>query len=150
MFGTNVLRFMRRGKWKYIHKVRPELYDLGADPYMVFKLKAWIMVKEDGAWFGETVQGFFGWAFISFCIICAFRLLTRNSRNTPLSRYDRHHALVPVLIYAGLMASQIATGYPVETRTIAVFAMGLPLLCAIAGWHNWEVLRPGQETDNVR
>ena len=25
MFGTNVLRFMRRGKWKYIHKVNPEM-----------------------------------------------------------------------------------------------------------------------------
>jgi len=32
MFGTNVLRFMRRGKWKYIHKVNPELFDLSEDP----------------------------------------------------------------------------------------------------------------------
>jgi tetratricopeptide (TPR) repeat protein len=32
MFGTNVLRFLRRGKWKYVHKVNPELFDLSADP----------------------------------------------------------------------------------------------------------------------
>lgn len=31
-------------------------YDLGADPYMVFVLKAWIMTKTDGGWFGETLQ----------------------------------------------------------------------------------------------
>jgi len=31
MFGDNVLRFMRRGDWKYIHKVRGELFDLSSD-----------------------------------------------------------------------------------------------------------------------
>jgi uncharacterized membrane protein len=49
-------------------------YDLGADPYMVFVLKAWIMTKQDGAWFGETVQGFVGWTVVGFCIVMAFRL----------------------------------------------------------------------------
>jgi len=32
IFGTSVLRFVRKGKWKYIHKVEPELFDLTADP----------------------------------------------------------------------------------------------------------------------
>jgi len=32
MFGSSTLRFLRRGNWKYIHKVEPELYDLRADP----------------------------------------------------------------------------------------------------------------------
>ncbi len=27
-FGTSVLRFVREGRWKYIHKVGPELYDV--------------------------------------------------------------------------------------------------------------------------
>jgi arylsulfatase A-like enzyme/Flp pilus assembly protein TadD len=31
-FRTSVLRFLRQGRWKYIHKVRPELYDVRADP----------------------------------------------------------------------------------------------------------------------
>ena len=31
-FGTGVLRFVRVGRWKYIHKTNPELYDLRADP----------------------------------------------------------------------------------------------------------------------
>ncbi len=31
-FGMSPLRFIRRGSWKYIHKVNPELYDVSADP----------------------------------------------------------------------------------------------------------------------
>ena len=31
MFGDNVLRFLRRGDWKYIHKVRGELFDVSSD-----------------------------------------------------------------------------------------------------------------------
>jgi arylsulfatase A-like enzyme len=32
VFGAPILRFLREGRWKYIHKVEPELYDLDADP----------------------------------------------------------------------------------------------------------------------
>ena len=32
LFGDPVLRFLREGRWKYIHKPRPELYDVVADP----------------------------------------------------------------------------------------------------------------------
>jgi tetratricopeptide (TPR) repeat protein len=32
LFGTSVLRFVREGPWKYIHKVEPELFDLEHDP----------------------------------------------------------------------------------------------------------------------
>ena len=32
VFQATPLRFVREGDWKYIHKVNPELYDLGADP----------------------------------------------------------------------------------------------------------------------
>lgn len=31
-FGLPTLRFVREGRWKYIHKVGPELYDVVADP----------------------------------------------------------------------------------------------------------------------
>ncbi|MFT5444824.1 MAG: arylsulfatase A-like enzyme, partial [Myxococcota bacterium] len=31
-FKMSPLRFVREGKWKYIHKVNPELYDMSADP----------------------------------------------------------------------------------------------------------------------
>jgi arylsulfatase A-like enzyme len=32
VFGASVLRFVRKGQWKYIHKVEPELFDLADDP----------------------------------------------------------------------------------------------------------------------
>lgn len=113
-------------------------YDLGADPYMVYVLKAWIMVEKDGAWFGETVQGFVGWTVVGFCIILSFRLVVRKLPVLPASGFSRRHALLPVLMYAGLMAFQIVAGFPVEVRSIAVFAMGIPVLCALAGWRHWK------------
>jgi arylsulfatase A-like enzyme/Flp pilus assembly protein TadD len=31
-FGTSILRFIREGRWKYIHKVNPQLFDVLVDP----------------------------------------------------------------------------------------------------------------------
>lgn len=116
-------------------------YDLGADPYMVFKLRAWIMTKHDGDWFGETVQGFAGWMLVSFCILFVFRRATRarvrGASSPSAAPVASRHVLVPVLLYAGLMVYQVALGFPVETRTIALFAMGFPLLAAGCGLMRW-------------
>jgi putative membrane protein len=117
-------------------------YDLGADPYMVYTLKAWIMTKTDGWWFGETVQGFFGWMFVSFVIVFGFRLLQRRQPPRPLpeaQNIGKWDLTVPLIVYGGSMVFQMANGYPVETRSIAAFAMGIPLVCALAGWRHWEV-----------
>lgn len=32
VFGASMVRFLRDGRWKYIHKAKPELYDVVADP----------------------------------------------------------------------------------------------------------------------
>jgi len=112
-------------------------FDLGADPYFVFKLGAWIMVKKDGWWFGETLQGFVGWMLVSFVIVMTFRLWLRGRAPRPKVGFMRRHAALPLLLYGGLMAYQMVLGHPVETRTIAAFAMGIPLLCAVAGWRQW-------------
>jgi uncharacterized membrane protein len=117
-------------------------FDLGADPYLVFKLEAWVMVKKDGWWFGETIQGFFGWMFVSFVIIHAFRLWARRHPPQPAAPFLRRHAALPLLLYAGFMVFQMALGHPVETRTIAAFAMGIPLVCAVAGWRHWIMPQP--------
>jgi putative membrane protein len=112
-------------------------YDLGADPYMVFTLKAWIMTMKDGWWFGETLQGFFGWAFVSFVIVFAFRMTLRKRAPQPAQHIAKWHVLLPLLIYGASMAFQMAYGSPVETRTVAFFAMGIPLLCALCGLWRW-------------
>ena len=113
-------------------------YDLGADPYMVYTLKAWIMTETDGWWFGETVQGFAGWAFVSFVIVFGFRLTLRGRALQPALPVTRRHVLVPLAIYGGSMLFQMVEGSPVETRTIALFAMGIPLLTAACGFARWE------------
>jgi uncharacterized membrane protein len=112
-------------------------YDLGADPYMVFVLKAWIMTMKDGLWFGETLQGFFGWTFVSFFIVFCFRLTLRKRAPQPARHIAKWHVLLPMMIYGGSMVFQMCAGSPVETRTIAFFAMGIPLLCALCGWWRW-------------
>jgi uncharacterized membrane protein len=113
-------------------------YDLGADPYMVFVLKAWIMTKTDGWWFGETLQGFVGWALVSFVIVFSFRLTLRGRPLRPALAVARRDTLAPLVIYGGNMLFQIFLGHPVETRTIALFAMGIPLLAALCGWRRWQ------------
>ena len=116
-------------------------YDLGVDPYMVYVLKAWIMTEKDGWWFGETVQGFAGWMTVSFAILFAFRRLARV-RTAPEAAGavlpTMRHVFVPLGVYAGLMVFQVLLGYPVEARTIALFAMGFPLLAATIGVLRWQ------------
>lgn len=116
-------------------------YDLGADPYMVFVLKAWIMVKTDGWWFGETLQGFVGWALVSFIIVFSFRLTLREQRDNHAPTVAPRHMLAPLVIYGGNMVFQVLLGHPVETRTVALFAMGIPLLAAGCGWRRWQASR---------
>ncbi|KQW00290.1 carotenoid biosynthesis protein [Rhizobacter sp. Root1221] len=114
-------------------------FDLGADPYFVYKLKAWIMVEKNGWWFGETVQGFVGWMTVSFAIVFLFRATVRKLPPVPAARVSRRHALIPIGIYGGEMVFQVFFGYPVEVRSLAVFAMGIPVLCALAGWQHWRM-----------
>lgn len=116
-------------------------YDLGADPYMVFKLEAWIMTKTDGGWFGETLQGFAGWMFVSFVIVFLFRLSLRGQPPVAAAAVAPRDIAVPLAIYGGSLLFQAVLGVPVETRAIAVFAMGIPLLAALCGWSRWR--QPG-------
>jgi uncharacterized membrane protein len=112
-------------------------YDLGADPYMVFTLKAWIMTKTDGGWFGETLVGFAGWMTVAFVILLLFRLAVRAQPPRPALPALGRHTAVPLVIYGGSMLFQVCLGTPVETRVIALFTMGIPLLAALCGWARW-------------
>jgi putative membrane protein len=124
-------------------------YDLGVDPYMVYVLKAWIMEKTDGWWFGETLQGFVGWMTVSFAILFAFRRLARVRPAADAVPAQARHVVLPLAVYGGLMVYQMLLGYPVEARTIALFAMGFPLLAATVGLLRWKgvLVRPAMEAD---
>ncbi len=113
-------------------------FDLGADPYFVFVLKAWVMHKTDGGWFGETLQGFAGWMVVGLLIVAAFQALADPRRvPVPALRTVRHAALLPIGIYASGLVFQLCWGHPVEVRAIAFFAMGLPTLLALVAWWQW-------------
>lgn len=112
-------------------------FDLGADPYFVFVLKAWVMQKTDGGWFGETLQGFAGWMAVALTIQLAFQALAAPRRSPPPLDGRARAALAPILIYASGLVFQVMLGHPIEVRAIAFFAMGLPVLLAWAAWHQW-------------
>ena len=118
-------------------------FDLGADPYFVFVLKAWIMQKTDGGWFGETLQGFAGWMVVSFAIVLLFQTLFAPRPSAGTGPRPGVAALAPIAIYAAGMVFQMLFGHPIETRAVAFFAMGLPALVALAAW--WQWLHPESE-----
>ena len=122
-------------------------YDLGADPYMVHVLKAWIMAQTDGSWFGESLHGLARWMTVSFTMLFAFRRLGRARPAGAAGPARAGHVLVPLGVYAFLMAYQMLLGHPVETRTIALFAMGFPLLAATIGLLRWKgvLVRPAAD-----
>jgi len=112
-------------------------FDLGADPYFVFVLEAWIMEKKDGGWFGETLQGFVGWMIIGFAIVATFQWRARPVAPLLGDPVVHKAALVPLVIYGSGMVFQMIWGYPIEVRAIAFFAMGIPLFIATVAWFQW-------------
>lgn len=112
-------------------------FDLGADPYFVYQLKAWIMTEKDGDWFGETVRGFEGWMIVSFTIVMLFQAIARPTLRASPDAVGRRAAWVPIAIYAFMMLFQIAIVLPVALKVIAFFAMGTPLLVASVACVHW-------------
>lgn len=113
-------------------------FDLGADPYFVFVLEAWIMEKKDGGWFGETLQGFVGWMVVGFAIVCLFQWRAKPQAPEGTDPMVPRAALLPLLIYASGLVFQMIWGHPIEIRAIAFFAMGIPLFIAAVAWFQWQ------------
>lgn len=120
-------------------------FDLGADPYFVYVLHAWIMQRTDGGWFGETLKGFGGWMEVSFVIVLAAQVLVKPKLVASKSQRQRIAVLAPLGIYAACMVFQMYLGHPNETRVVAFFAMGIPLLVALAAWWSWQPKVPTQQ-----
>lgn len=112
-------------------------FDLGADPYFVYQLKAWVMLKKDGGWFGETLRGFEGWMIVSFTIVAVFQALARPRLAQVPAATAARAALVPVLVYAGMLVFQVLMVEPAALRVVALYAMGIPALAAGAAWSQW-------------
>ena len=111
-------------------------YDLAADPYMINAAHAWRM-EVGGSYFGETAQGFFGWVLTTFLICMTFRFLVRKVEVEPVATVTRLSAMLPVLGYLTFLVFFVVEGDPSETKSIAFFAMGIPVIAAVAGFQRW-------------
>ena len=128
----------RRALTAFMAAMLVTAFDLGADPYFVFVLKAWIMQKTDGGWFGETLQGFAGWMLISFLIVLASQFLLKVERPEKEAASVKWAAASLIGVYASGMLFQMTFGHPIETRAVALFAMGIPVLAAATAWWHWQ------------
>ena len=117
-------------------------FDLGADPYFVYVLQAWIMTMKDGGWFGETVKGFEGWMLVSFAIVATFLAVAKPRLQDAPPLTARRAALVPVAVYAAFIVFQVTQTQPVALRVVAFFAMGIPAVAAFAAWLQWSHRQP--------
>jgi putative membrane protein len=109
-------------------------YDLSLDPFMVTRIKAWVM-ENPGSYFGEQFRGFGGWMLTSFLISIVFRLTRR--RMPPSDEVSPIAVLYPLAAYGLWGAFFALAGEPPATRAIAVFAMGIPTLAAASGFVKW-------------
>jgi putative membrane protein len=116
-------------------------YDLAADPYMISVIKAWIMVRKDGWWFGETLVGFVGWFTVALSILMAFLFYSRRKKWSLPKGFGTAQALIPVAMYFCWMIFQVMYGYPVETRTVSAFVLGTPILIVILSVKHWKGFR---------
>ena len=111
-------------------------YDLSLDPFMVTRIKAWVMVNP-GNYFGEQFRGFAGWMLTSFLISVVFRL-TRRDVSRQAGAVSQLAAAYPVAAYGLWAVFFAAAGEPAATRPIAIFAMGIPTLTAVSGLVKWQ------------
>jgi putative membrane protein len=115
-------------------------YDLAADPFMVRKIGAWVMI-EPGDYFGEQLRGFAGWTLVSFLIAVTARLGHRQIGARPALPIAVLSAAYPVLAYGVWWLFFSLAGYPRGTRVIALYAMGIPTLAAVSGLLAWRRAR---------
>jgi putative membrane protein len=110
-------------------------YDLALDPFMVTKVKAWVML-DPGNYFGEQFRGFAGWMLTAFSISLTFRLTQRPSPHTS-NTVSPLAVAYPLVAYAAWAVFFAFAGEPAGTRPIAIFAMGIPVLVATSAFVAW-------------
>ncbi len=104
-------------------------WDLSMDPLMAGEVKAWIWTS-GGAYFNIPFQNFAGWVVTCATCALAFRGAASRLPLKPLGRPSRWILMLPLLGYGILCFGDFFVGYPLATRVISPFVMGVPLLAA--------------------
>ena len=105
-------------------------WDLTMDPVMVGEVKAWVW-ENGGPYFGIPFRNFSGWVLTTFTISAAYRLLERAMPLKPLGRAHRGFIILPLIGYASLALGDLLVGFPLGTRVLAPFTMGIAFLATL-------------------
>lgn len=107
-------------------------WDLALDPYMTQVVGAWVWVGcEACPYFGVPYSNYYSWVVTTFLIVLVYRLVERRLPLAPVGGDGSLWvAALPVGIYAMNTLSSVVIGFPLETRLIAAFVMGVPVLVA--------------------
>ncbi len=105
-------------------------WDLSMDPVMVSQVKAWVWL-DGGPYFGIPFHNFLGWVLTTFTASVLYRFAERALPMHSLGRGHRLVLLLPLLGYAALCVGGLFVGYPVDTRLVSTFTMGVPVLMGI-------------------
>lgn len=122
-------------------------WDLVMDPVMVYDVKAWVW-EEGGSYFGIPFRNFIGWVVTTFTVSVCYRWVERLDRMPmrPFVRSSKTFLLLPLVGYTSLCVGTLWVGTPAETRVIAPFAMGIPLLAALMRLYKPRVIRVPDES----
>ena len=104
-------------------------WDLSNDPLMADEVKAWLWL-DGGPYFGIPVRNFYGWIAVSMTICFGYRFLERFVPVVPVGQI-RWVMLLPIIGYGMFALSDMLIGYPVATRIMPPFGMGIPMLAAV-------------------
>jgi uncharacterized membrane protein len=104
-------------------------WDLSNDPLMADEVKAWLWL-DGGPYFGIPVRNFYGWIAVSITICFGYRFLERFVPVVPVGQV-RWVMLLPIAGYGMFALSDMLIGYPVATRIMPPFGMGIPMLAAV-------------------
>lgn len=120
-------------------------WDLANDPLMANEVKAWIWT-DGGPYFGVPLQNFFGWTLTVFIISVLMRLTGRRVSAHPFAAPPRWFVAGALVAYGAMMLADTLVGFPVGSRVVAPFAMGIPLLAAFMRLYEPPGQRDGSTT----
>lgn len=115
-------------------------WDLVVDPLLTLQpYEAWVWT-EGGSYFGIPAQNFGGWLVTTFTVYLIYRAVEMRWRPAPMLQLTRSLAAIPLILYGSLIVLDGFSGNgPEPLPIIAIFAMGGPLLMAIARWARYRV-----------
>lgn len=111
-------------------------FDLVFDPYMVYKVKAWVWegMSVGQGYFGVPVHNYYGWIGTAFVLSMVLQLIHARMGSLPPGERTMFTILAPVALYASYWLSYTRGGFPDPVRVIALIAMGIPTIAAVAAW----------------